>query len=202
MTLTWSFLQPSDNERTPFEVTISHHEMSRWTSPGHPWAKACKEMSVTAEQELTSRYCNLWQCKERLWLVRSEIFLQYFKSKCSMLLQNWEKVAKALSPTAWQPRRLSLRRKPPHRRAMFSTTMPSMSIWNSKRSTYCQLEPSSASTFHARETLKSNQEKNIFIVHKKAISYAVMPLPLSISPCLLLHISHCDLDTIETIHSD
>lgn len=50
--------------------------------------------------------------------------------------------------------------------------------------------------------LEIKSRKNIFIVHKKAISYAVMPLPLSISPCLLLHISHCDLDTIETIHSD
>ena len=31
-----------------------------------------------------------------------------------MLLQCWEKVARAESPTAWQPRRLSLRKNPPH----------------------------------------------------------------------------------------
>lgn len=111
-------------------------------------------MSVTAEQELTSRYCNLWQCRDKLWLVRSEIFLQNLRSRCSILLQYCEKVASALSPTAWQPRRLSLRRKPPHRRAMFSTTTPSMSIWNSKRSTYCQLEPSRAKIFQALETYK------------------------------------------------
>lgn len=36
--------------------------------------------------------------------------------------------------------------------AKFSTTVPSMSIWNSKRSTFCQLEPSSANTFHIFDT--------------------------------------------------
>ena len=163
---TCSFLQPSDRERTPLEVTISHQEMSRWTSPGQPWASACKEISVTAEQELTSRYCNLWQCKERLWLVRSEIFLQYLRSRCSMLLQYWEKVASALSPTAWQPRRLSFRRKPPHRRAMFSTTMPSMSIWNSNRSTYCQLDPSRAKMFHALDTYENIQVSNMLKIQQ------------------------------------
>jgi hypothetical protein len=40
---------------------------------------------------------------------------------------------------------------------MFSTTMPSMSIWNSNRSTYCQLDPSRAKMFHALDTYKNTQ---------------------------------------------
>ena len=47
----------------------------------------------------------------------------------------------------WQPLRLRLLRKPPHLFARFSTTVPSMSTWNSNKSTFCQLEPSRANTF-------------------------------------------------------
>ena len=47
----------------------------------------------------------------------------------------------------WQPLRLRLLRKPPHLLARFSTTVPSMSTWNSNKSTFCQFEPSRANTF-------------------------------------------------------
>ena len=109
-----SFLHPSARDLMPVLVIISHQEMSKCTRFGQPWASACMEMSVRAAHELTSKYWSLWQCIDRDRLVRSDIFLQYFKLSNSMLLQNCEKVARAESPTAWQPRRLSLRRKPPH----------------------------------------------------------------------------------------
>ena len=31
----------------------------KWTKFGQPWDKACNEISVTAEQLLTSKYCSL-----------------------------------------------------------------------------------------------------------------------------------------------
>ena len=92
-----------------------------------------------------------------------------------------------------QPFKLRLFRKPPHRLAKFSTTMPSMSTWNSKRSTFCQLEPSRASTFHALDTWAH--------LHSDTTSrYEKARRSSSFGRRLLIRASSCSANTLVIFH--
>lgn len=144
--------QPLTNAWTPSLVTWSHQEMLSCSSSGQPSLSAFRDWLVMEVQDARSRCRSLEQNLLRLVHVASVILVQPFRFSTSMFLQFCANVLSALSPTPWQPRRLSFRRNPPHLFEMFSTTRPSISLWKSNRSIRCQLLPSRARTFHARET--------------------------------------------------
>lgn len=149
--------QPLTSAWIPSLVTWSHQEMFSCSSSGHPSLSAFKDMLDTEVQDARSSCLSLEQNLLRLAQVASVILVQPFRFNSSIFLQFCAKVLSALSPTPRQPRRLSFLRKPPHRFEMFSTTRPSMSRWKSNKSILCQLLPSRARTFQARDTWAQRQ---------------------------------------------
>lgn len=115
---------PRARASTPFSVMLLHQDMLMCVSCGHPSLRAFNERSEITEQESRLSLCSFEQCLLSDWQVLSEIFLQPFKFKSSILGHNWARVFIEPSAIDWHPRRESCRKKPPHLRDMFSIMGP------------------------------------------------------------------------------
>ena len=191
---------PANNLRSPFDVSRVQKDRFRWLSLR--WreeedARYSREMSVIDSPDKSRNFnCRQWEAID--WQVASVKFLQSFKSRDSKFGHDMANWLRASSVRDRHPRKDRAWRKPPVREDSLWITGELISVWNEKRSTDCQFEPSNAREFHALETWAARQrlttsknEKTLNssslgrILSTKAVSSSSSMTVSSVSWCLI-----------------